>query len=59
MREIRDMEERALALAVQVAELLDAMDQLAPSGTRIVAGRIVGPGVEVRRTANGFTARSA
>lgn len=58
MGEIRDAGERALEIATQIAELLNEMDEVDPGRTTIAAGRIVGPGVEVRRIADRFTARS-
>lgn len=58
MSEIRDIEDRALAIAVQVAELLNEMRDLAPTAVGIGPGRISGPGVEIRLTAIGFTVRS-
>lgn len=59
MREIHDEQERALALAVQVAELLDEMDSVTAGAVVVTPGRIICPGVEIRRTSSGFTARTA
>lgn len=57
MREIHDEQERALALAVQVAELLSEMDRVTAGAVVITPGRIICPGVMVCRTPGGFVAR--
>lgn len=55
--EIRDAEERARELADRIAELLNEMDSIAPGMTAIGAGRISGPGVEIRRFGGTFGVR--
>lgn len=58
MSEFHDAQERALELAARIAELLNEMDRISPGMTAIGAGRISGPGLEIRRVAGEFTVRS-
>lgn len=56
--EMHDAQEQARELAARIAELLNEMDRIVPGMTAIGAGRISGPGLEIRRVAGTFAVRS-
>ncbi|MGW0172061.1 hypothetical protein ACWDWT_43965 [Streptomyces sp. NPDC003343] len=52
-------EARALEIAEKVAALLTELDTIDPGRTAANAGRITGPGVEIRKGSGGWSARAA
>jgi hypothetical protein len=50
--------EQAFAIAEQVAALLEQLDALQPGSVRAGAGRISGPGLEIRNIAGQWTVRA-
>ena len=57
MSQARTAEERALAIAQQIADLMTEMNGLGFASA--ATGRIAGPGVEIRSTAGRWTAEAA
>ena len=53
-----EQDARALAIAEQVAALLGELDTLQPGSVHAMAGRISGPGLEIRSIAGTWTVRT-
>ncbi|MFF5938990.1 hypothetical protein [Streptomyces sp. NPDC012508] len=56
--DLRQAEAKAAELAAQVADLLTRIETLGAGRVLPSAGRIAGPGFDIRRTPTGWTARS-
>lgn len=53
--ETPEEQEQTLALAEQVAALLEQLDAFQPGSVRAAAGRIAGPGLEIRNVSGRWT----
>ncbi|WP_331760694.1 hypothetical protein [Streptomyces anulatus] len=53
-----EQDARALAIAEQVAALLGELDALQPGSVHAMAGRISGPGLELRNVSGTWTVRT-